>query len=303
MPHADVDNAGRTQDPETTDSDPTPLEPSSMLPFPTPTRRLARLATGTCLALVLVASGSEPVSGQQDTLATRTSDAATATFTGRVVSAMTGGPLESARVVLTSSGRGAFTDERGVFTMDDVAPGRDTVEVGLMGFARERVPLTLKPGHVTRVTLMLSETVLRVENITVEVERRTEIGKLSGFYRRMRRGLGVFVTPEEIEERAARHTSDYLRGVAGVSVGAQRLGGASVRITRHAPTGCRPTYYLDGVANRSLDLDDLSRDDVLAIEVYRGPSETPPRFSFGGSSCGTIVIWTREGRDRRTGGR
>ncbi len=224
-----------------------------------------------------------------------------ATLTGQVVSAMTGGPLESARVVLTSTGRGAFTDATGQFTIADVPAGRDTVQVGLIGFAEESVPLELRGGHVTRVTLMLSETVLRVEDITVEVQGRREIGKLSGFYDRRNTGMGHYIGPEEIEDRNAQHTSDYLRGVPGVQVGAYRFGRAEVRITR-ARLDCNPVYYLDGVLNRGLHPDDLNHDDVLAIEVYRGASETPMQYSLTGASCGTILIWTREGRDRRSGG-
>ncbi len=225
----------------------------------------------------------------------------TATLTGRVVSAMTGGPLESVRVVLKRSGLGAFTDSAGEFTIRDAPPGPDTVEVSLIGFAEEQVGLSLKPGHVTRVTLMLSETVLRVEDITVEVRRRDEIGKLSGFWERENRGLGAFVTPEEIEERDPHHPSSLLRGIAGVQVGAYRFGRAPIRITR-SRTDCEPVYYVDGVIRQSFHLDDINRDDILALEVYRGASETPPRFRFQGGTCGTIVIWTREGRGRRTGG-
>lgn len=267
------------------------------MPSTLPTSR--RSSAAACAALLLAAGLPGALAGQEDAA---TAEDSVAVLTGQVVSAMTGGPLEGARVVLKGSGSGGFTDESGQFMIRNVPAGRDTVEVGLIGFATQQVPLTLKGGHVTRVTLMLSETVLRVEDITVEVEGEEEIGKLSGFYDRMKRGMGSYVTPEEIEERNAQHTSDYLRGVPGVQVGAYRMGRADVRVTR-ARLNCDPVYYLDGILNRSLHPDELNRDDILAIEVYRGPSETPPQFSFAGSGCGTIVIWTREGRDRRTGGR
>lgn len=227
-------------------------------------------------------------------------DSTTATLTGRVVSAMSGGPLADARVVLTGSGHGSFTDSTGHFTIPDAPSGRDTLQVSLIGFAEEQVPLTLEPDRTTRVTLMLSETVLRVEDISVEVRNpRREIGKLSGFWDREKQGLGEFITPEEIEKANPQHGSDLLRMVSGVRVGPYRFGKAPVTFSR-ARQGCQPVYYVDGVLRRGMHIDDLNRDDILAIEVYRGPAETPAQFKFSGRSCGTILIWTREGRDRRT---
>lgn len=255
-----------------------------------------RSAAALVLLVALGAALPSPAASQEEGA---TPPDSLATLSGRVVSAMTGGPLEGARVVLTSSGRGTFTDSTGHFAVRDVPAGRDTVEVGLIGFAHEQVVLNLQPGAVTSVTLLLSETVLKVEDIRVEVTRPRERGKLAGFYDRMRAGFGSFVTPEEIEARDAQHPSDYLRGVMGVHVGPYRMGRARVTIVR---TGnqCAPTYWVDGVRSPATEIDDLNREDVLAIEVYRGASETPARFGLGGAACGTIVVWTREGGDERS---
>jgi len=223
-----------------------------------------------------------------------------ATLRGRVVSAMTGGPLPDARVVLAVAGRGAFTDSAGRFTITDVPAGLDTVRVGLVGFAEQQAPLTLAPGRVTRATFMLSESVLRLEEITVEVEsdERTR-GKLSGFWERRSAGTGYYITPEMIEEReGAQVPSDLLRTVPGVRVGNPGFGGAPIRIGRATGTSCRdPTYWVDGVRNRTMTFDDLNVDELAAIEIYRGPSETPARFAAG-AGCGVIVVWTAEGGRR-----
>jgi hypothetical protein len=32
---------------------------------------------------------------------------------------------------------------------------------------------------------------------------------------------------------------------------------------------------------------------IEAMEVYRGPSQTPPRFAGGEMGCGVVVIWTQ----------
>ena len=40
---------------------------------------------------------------------------------------------------------------------------------------------------------------------------------------------------------------------------------------------------------------DLPPQDVEAIELYPGPSTTPPQFAnrINANTCGAIVIWTR----------
>lgn len=224
-----------------------------------------------------------------------------AVLTGRVVSAMTGGPLQDARVLLKGSQRGDFTDAEGRFRIDDVPPGRDTVEVRLIGFASQTAPLELTPDRMTRAVFSLSETVLRIEDIEVTVERRVPTGRLLGFEERRQLGHGAFIGPEELDESNAVHSSDILRTVPGVSVGAYRMGGTAVRITRYQRM-CRPYVWLDGMPMGQYDIDNLRPGDLLAIEIYRGPAETPARFQKRGGQCGTMVIWTREGKDGERGG-
>lgn len=218
---------------------------------------------------------------------------AAATLTGQVVSAMTAGALDNVRVVLLSSGRGAITDSAGGFSIADVSPGMDTVEVSRIGFAEEKTPLNLQAGATTDVVFLLSETVLRVEEINVTVERERR-GKLSGFENRRRTGQGHYLSPEEISERNPQNSSDLLRNVPGVQVGAYSMGQAPVRITRGS-RDCEPSYYLDGMPVHGFHIDQLNRDDIMAIEVYRGPSETPPQFAQRARGCGVLVVWTQEG--------
>lgn len=219
-----------------------------------------------------------------------------ATLSGKVVSAMTGAPLEDVRVFLKQSRRGAFTDAEGEFRIVDVPAGRDTVEVRLIGFASESAPLELEAGHITRAVFSLSETVLRIEDIEVTVEEPRVSGRLAGFRKRQELGHGAFVGPEEIDRSGAVQSSDLLRMVPGVVVGPDRVGRTSIRINRYQRV-CRPYVFLDGMPMGEYHIDNLAPNDLLGIEIYRGPSETPARFKKRGGQCGTMVIWTREGKD------
>lgn len=217
-----------------------------------------------------------------------------ASLRGQVVSAMTGGPLGDARVVLRESGRGAYTDAEGRFLIDGVPPGRDTVHVRLIGFAEHSLPIELQPNRVTVATLMLSRSVLKLEDLRVEVRRREETGKLAGFEERQRIGHGVFLGPEDIRDKRASDAADLLRGEPGVSVGPSIVGRTPLRITRYN-RDCTPMIWLDGVPARSMHIDDLTAEEILALELYRGPAETPPQFQFRQGTCATLVVWTRTG--------
>ena len=254
-------------------------------------------AAAALLAVTVAALVSSPA-GAQDAPAEseRAADDSTATLVGKVVSAMTGGPLEGARVVLTSSGRGAFTDSAGDFRIADVPAGFvDTVEVSLIGFAEQTAPLRLQAGATSRAVFSLSETVLRVSDIEVEVERSPLRYTLSEFERRRKTANGYFVTPEMIERQDPVYPSDILRRVPGVSVGARVQGEAEIRFV-HSTVNCYPNLYLNGTFWPRHNLDELSPEQILALEVYRGTSEVPLRFQGPGrADCGVIVVWTRQG--------
>ena len=76
-------------------------------------------------------------------------------------------------------------------------------------------------------------------------------------------------------------------------------------------TAERPAIYVDGLlVDRSdsplakrfriglvsevFDMENLTPDDVEAVEIYRSPGEWPAEFGRTEASC-VVVIWTRRG--------
>lgn len=253
-----------------------------------PRSRPARLSSllALCAALGTLATAAPTIAQEADSVAW-------ATLTGQVVSAATGEPMAGARVSLRGSGYGAVTDSAGHFRIPRATPGADTVEVGYLGYEESALPLHLEPDRITRVVLLLSPRVIRLAELVVEV-RRDPPSRLSAFERRRKLGLGHYITFEEIQKRDPRHPSDLLRTVPGVRVGVTRFGRAEVAMTR---TGrpCPPSIVLDGVHIRDLHIDELSAQDLEAMEIYTGPSQVPGEYSGLPRGCGTIVVWTRRG--------
>lgn len=244
------------------------------------------------LATVVTLLGSVPPLAAQNRDDTRRS----ATLVGQVVNATTGRPVDGAVVSLVGSGYGAITDSLGNFRVPQTWAGTDTIEVRFIGYEPSRTEVELAPDETSRITLLLSQTVVRVADLVVEVRQTRKAQKLQGFIERMEKGFGTFFTPRDIRTRNPRLTSDLMRGIPGVRVGRIEHGRAPVSFARGSLPGCRPAIYLDGVHQAGLDVDDIPAEDLGAVEVYKGITDTPMEF-MRTNDCGAIVIWTPDGPD------
>lgn len=264
-----------------------------------PSRSLALLAAA--LGFLLLAPS--PGLGQDETeeeAEAATSDSAR--VVGQVISELTGEPISAAGVTLRGSRVGAFTESDGQFALPTAAAGIDTLEVRYVGYEPGFVELDLRAGHTTRLVLLLSPDAVSLAELEVTVNRGPGPGAAmtEGFRHRMARGIGTFFTREDIERRNPRHTSDLLRTVPGVRIGAQRVGRTSVVMSRGALGGCSPEIFVDGLHLQGASVDDVIVPDLGGVEVYSGPTRIPPRFStLAPTNCGAVVIWTRRGDPNR----
>lgn len=266
-----------------------PAPPTPVLSIPV--SRLARMGV---LLLACATALLTPVDARAQEDSTGTT---TASLAGQVVSGMTGGPLPNVRVEIRDQRKGAITDSLGHFRIDALVPGSAEVTVQHIQYGSKTVPVELAPNTVSTTTLLLSETALRMEEITVAATRSDRAGKLRGFYERRDAGGGYFITPDEVESRILQQTSDIFSGVPGLQVTGGTTGRARIQVARKGQA-CRPLIFFDGVAVPDASIDDLNPEDLLAVEVYRGPSETPLEFSRTSNTCGAILMWTRAGDSR-----
>lgn len=89
-------------------------------------------------------------------------------------------------------------------------------------------------------------------------------------------------------EAAPADSGAVLRGTVASAVTGRPLHPARVV---HLETGSGAMTDVPG-----LHIDELTVQDFMAMEIYRGPGETPPRFSRGQRYSGVIEIWTHDGR-------
>lgn len=195
----------------------------------------------------------------------------------------------------------ALTDSAGSYRLDVPAPGRYSLRVDAAGFNTANVdPFLARAGRILDLDIDIwSLTELEPVVVTAE-ERPFAPGPLEGFYERMERGRGQFITRTEIEQKGATRFTEIFRLVPGVTVvprgGSQHY---TVRFKGIARMGgdCPPVLWVDDARWGSIDYGDgadrvLFPSEIQGIEIYT-PSTVPAAYATGDSMCGVIVVWTK----------
>jgi hypothetical protein len=238
--------------------------------------------------LVLVAG---PVQGQESNV----------TVVGLVIAAHDSTPIQGAEVLLIGAAVEASTDSLGRFELTDLPAGNHLLRIRCIGYKWSLVRADLEPGQVHNFRFELHQLPLTLPPVIVEgVKPENYKPSLEEFYERRREGFGYFLTREQIEELHPAQPTDLFWSIPGVQLIA--VGGGTqyrVRLQRQRSKlsgggDCPPHHYIDGMFVRNLELDlDISVANIEALEVYRGPSETPSQYRRPDSDCGVILIWTR----------
>ena len=201
-------------------------------------------------------------------------------------------------VEVEGAGQRVRTDAEGRFRLRIVQ--RDTLTLLLRHLGYEPIAVTLRSNHLRGDTIVvrMEQTALALEEVRVRgADLRSPLG-LGGFEERRARGLGTFVTREEIDRRQTNRLSDVLRGRRGLTLVRTPSGGYGVRfgVASGRQRRCVPDLWIDGQRARGMELDDVPASTVEGIELYATIATVPFQFSSSGAGterCGTIVLWSR----------
>jgi hypothetical protein len=209
-------------------------------------------------------------------------------------------PVDGAEVSIAVLKRSDRTDSLGNVFFGSLPPGRLEIAVRHLNYFAEHFFVDVRNLEVVTVDVELSGRSTQLEGVEVTASRHPFF---QGFDQRKARGIGTFITREQIDARHTSHTSDLFRTVpmarlvrAGNGMGIrfpQQMSG-----TKRGPMYCNPLIWVDGQQAPGMEIDDIIATDIHAIEIYRGPSTTPAQFVTTNSApCGTVVLWTRR-KDR-----
>ena len=236
---------------------------------------------------------------------------------GTLVDDATGEALAGATVVI-STNRGRWqrsvrTDGVGGWRFESVAAGPYRLRSTRLGYREVAGDVAVAGDSLLEVHIRMSAEAVVLAPLTVVARQEPQVSPvLQGFYARLRRGPGRFVTRAEIEERQPSRVSDLLRGIPNLTVGASRGSPTGGVLSRGSASGrCSVVVFVDGMRlnvptpsargpqNSPVPIDDYVHPlDVEGVEIYRGESDTPAEFATRWVSCGTVVIWTRRGGRR-----
>ena len=238
---------------------------------------------------------------------------------GRVVDAATGVPLRDVEVWLESGPARRLTDSTGRYGFYELAAGTQIVNARRLGYAAYKDTLTIFAYAENLFDLRLVAQPATLDTVRSVAEGKKYISpQLRDFEERRRKGIGRFITEEEI--RKYDHTTlvsvlpklpgGYLVNHRSNTYFGSNRGGAN-RISARppqadpsipgSPRGCWAAVYLDGVPiyrgppDAAPDFARMQAREYAGIEFYRGAASVPSQWGgVKASDCGVLLLWTRE---------
>ena len=223
-------------------------------------------------------------------------------------------PIADAEIALPTLPKGALTNDRGAFRVDDIPPGTHRVTVRRLGYGPLDTTITFRPNqtvdrriHLTRVVALDSVNVVAKNFAIPSFEEHRKIG------------LGKFWTRDDLKPQEGRLLSEVVAQAGGLDLVRGTGSYAWILSSRMPPSlqgtgvytpeqfevligmksGCYSRVYVDDVLMNPGDpaepfnVNTLSPNMIEAIEWYASPADTPFKYSKLNSACGVLVVWMR----------
>ncbi len=220
----------------------------------------------------------------------------------------TGQPVADARVeIFDFAGfkiAQRVTNGEGIFEHRFRRPGSYRFRVARIGYRSALTPMFSTGAHsyVEVEVSLKSDAVLLAPLTIVARDPRAPNPILDGFQARLRSGLAIFFTRDDLERVKPMRVSDLIVRVPGMHVASSGSGSQRHIFTgRSSRWGCPMQIWVDGfllnprgLGTSGLTLDEaVSPGNVEGIEIYRGLASVPAEFLNEDARCGVIAVWTR----------
>jgi TonB-dependent SusC/RagA subfamily outer membrane receptor len=231
----------------------------------------------------------------------------TGRISGRVVTEAGQRPIGGAQVSLRGSTLGTVSGDDGRFTIANVRPGKQTVEVRRIGYGMATREVDVVAGATDTITVALSERAIALNEVVVT-------GTAGATEKRQLGNSVTTVDAAQVVQNAPLVSVDQL--IQGRSPGVNMIttqgnvgsaGQIKIRGTKSVSLSGDPIIYIDGVrVNNSDDrpffiggqginrLADINPAEIDRIEIVKGAAAATLYGTQG--SNGVIQIFTKNGR-------
>jgi hypothetical protein len=219
---------------------------------------------------------------------------------------VSGKPIPGAEVIDRATGIKAVTSVSGAVTLAWLEPGPTVLQVRSMGYASRLLTVVTSATDTVSITVLLrplAQTLPEVVTTTVPIRDP----RLAEFEEHRARGLGHFITREQLDKDQFRLTAEIMMRIPGLTmvqgpttglVGNTR--GQSSSSGAHTAQGfCLAAVVVDGhlvfsgiPGQPRFSVNSFRPDQIAGIEYYAGGA-TPIEYSGTRGTCGLVMIWTR----------
>ena len=199
-------------------------------------------------------------------------------------------PRASAIALVDDTDGEAYTNEAGRFVLNNMPAGSQTLMVRMIGYSAVRLPVLLRDGDTTRVSVTLRALTV-LDTLRVTASRRTSEIDLNELESRMRAGFGIFLRGEEVKRRPTMRS--VLQGLPSLVIEGRSTYTFQLRTINNG-AACAVNLYVDGMRTSTEAIQSYRPDQLVAVEWYPRSAQAPARYQTAGSSpCGVMLIWTR----------
>ncbi len=236
----------------------------------------------------------------------------TGTVKGTITNQKTGKPVVGANVFIQTVSKGAATNAKGNFTIQNVPYGTYKLRISFIGYTTKNVTVKVNKPTVT-VNTTISKSTAELNNIVVTAQgvKQTE------------RSIGSSVQEVSGADLAEAHVANFSAALTGKVAGLQiqqapTIGGSSNVLVRGVSSitgNNQPLYVIDGIPFEKQDfnttnatggfggysysspLANLNSDNIQSVTVLKGAAATALYGSRGAN--GVIKIQTKSGAGRK----
>lgn len=205
---------------------------------------------------------------------------------GVITDATEGSTLPGATIFIEGTTIGTVTDVDGVYVINGIPVGNQTVSISFLGFEAKTVTIDIKAGQTIEINEALGTAAVLGEEIIVTGQL---LGQAKAINRQLNsESIANIVSADKIQELPDVNAAEAIARLPGIAI--NRSGGEGQKVVIRGMEPKFAAITVNGVrlpassaTDRSVDLSLLSPEMLDGIEVYKSPLPDMDAESLGGT--------------------